>query len=454
MLKEKIDDDHPLKREEDDALRRSGTGFTHSDMYRLSFFTALRNITPIQNEFLGYVVVRTDWYNDGKPRQEGDDKPRLTYVYESVMKPFRAEAQNNFLHCKKKYQIETLYGIFDVEGALYAQQNGVTSVCAHVALRSALSLLLPTGDISYSEINRLAGRAPTDINGLTAEQIKNVINKCGTGIQVQARKLDNGSGYPFSPLLYGYVESGCPALLSFGVKEDVTRESKEKNVGHVVPVLGHTFNEDTWVAEARNGYFIDAEYYSSEGWLSTYLIHDDNFGPYQCIPRGFIERSQFWHLFGLHYDGAALWSDRAESDALEILKRYIEKNKQNPKNICFWFDNFIEFGKAQQLVLRSIFIPKSQYIDFLRRWRLEESLISKLSHELPDTFWMVEISCPDLFSVTRGKFGEVLLTYENANENSGGDIKLLFLRLPGIVEFHDNTADRTTVKFYTPLLQS
>jgi len=30
-------------------------------------------------------------------------------------------------------------------------------------------------------------------------------------------------------------------------------------------------------------------------------------------------------------------------------------------------------------------------------------------------------------------------------------VKVLFLRLPGIVEFSDNTADRTAIKAYTPV---
>ena len=331
---------------------------------------------------------------------------------------------------------------------MYAQQNGVTSICAHVALRSVLSLLLPEGDISYGEINRFAGREPTDVNGLAVEQIRKVISQCYVKSRCNDKnpiqtggKQDRDS---FSPLLYGYVESGCPALLSFGVKK--------AGIGHIVPVLGHTFNESTWVAEARNGYFDDCDYYSSEGWLGTYLIHDDNFGPYQSIPRGFIKQNQFWNLFGLHYAGAALWSDRAELDALEIFKRYVAKHRHvSIEDSCFWFDCFSSFCKEQQLVLRSVFIQRSEYIDFLHRWQLEDSAVNRLDQSLPETFWMIEVSCPELFPATRGKFGEMLLTYENANENSGGTTKLLALRLPGVVAFADGTAVRTKIKSYTPL---
>jgi len=50
---------------------------------------------------------------------------------------------------------------------------------------------------------------------------------------------------------------------------------------HIIPVIGHTFNEDTWVAPATRDYFDGGlSYYPSENWLSTYVVHDDNFGPY------------------------------------------------------------------------------------------------------------------------------------------------------------------------------
>jgi hypothetical protein len=47
--------------------------------------------------------------------------------------------------------------------------------------------------------------------------------------------------------LYGSVESGYPALVVF--------DAGNGNQKHVIPIIGHTFNEDTWVPRADLAYF-------------------------------------------------------------------------------------------------------------------------------------------------------------------------------------------------------
>lgn len=125
-----------------------------------------------------------------------------------------------------------------MEGALYAQQNDRTFVCAHVALRTVLSLILPQGDISYAEMNRLVGvdhikRTVGERRGLSSNDLETIFS----AMNVKARK--SAPGMPsndYAPDLYGYIESACPALVVFETSQSA----------HVVPVLGHTFNEDTW----------------------------------------------------------------------------------------------------------------------------------------------------------------------------------------------------------------
>ena len=135
------------------------------------------------------------------------------------------------MQCKRVYEVETGLGKFSVEGALYAQQNGRNFVCAHVALRSVLSLI-NDDDISYDEINRLVGRALHARNGLTPEQIDTVIKAKGiTARRTDTEHLLEMGVSSFDPALYGYVESGCPSLLAF-----FPRGSR---AGHIVPVLGH-----------------------------------------------------------------------------------------------------------------------------------------------------------------------------------------------------------------------
>lgn len=99
----------------------------------------------------------------------------------------------------------------------------------------------------------------------------------------------------FQRELYGFIESGTPALLGFQL--DASPEGPGSR--HVIPVFGHTFNEDTWLPQAHRSYFgSKLSYYPSENWLSTFVVHDDNFGPYLCLPRHFLQQEKVRILFG------------------------------------------------------------------------------------------------------------------------------------------------------------
>jgi len=136
--------DTDLLREENENLRARNCGFVTSEATRISFFTT--NISKAEKgqispkEYIGYAVIKKDTCNPA-------DNSRL-YVYESVLPSYRDETANNFLHCHRQYQVQYPFGTFSVTGSLYAQQNDLTFVCAHVALRSALSLVLDEGDVS------------------------------------------------------------------------------------------------------------------------------------------------------------------------------------------------------------------------------------------------------------------------------------------------------------------
>jgi hypothetical protein len=426
---------------DDVLLHRRNCGFTGSEVYRISFFSSKKNERVNQEDFLGYAVVKKEYFS----------QHTFLYVYESVLKLYRQEKQNNFLHCKRTYQVAYPFGTFNITGSLYAQQNAKTFVCAHVALRSVLSLLLPEGDISYSEINQLAGidvsQYPLGENnrGLTPNHIDKVLKFKG----IASRKLFyEPQHFPINPItefsrsLYGYIESGCPSLLAF--------ELTGSPIRHIVPVLGHTFNEDTWVSDARYGYFGGEKFYSSEGWLSTYVIHDDNFGPYLCIPRNYLSVNNFRLLYGLHYNHEALCFDKTESVALERLKSFALANPK--KENLSWFNRFVVFAKREQLVLRAIFVSQSQYVKLLQKYGIEDWTIERLKRMLPETFWMVETSCSELFSATRAKFGEVLLTCENVDGNFNGVAKPLAIRLPGVIYFEEEKLPiLTQINSYTPL---
>jgi hypothetical protein len=89
-------------------------------------------------------------------------------------------------------------------------------------------------------------------------------------------------------------------------------------------------------------------------------------------------------------------------------------------------------------VLRTVLIERVRYLEHLRASRAHDgsSLSDQeigLLNELPEWFWMVEISLPQLYTGNRSKLGEVLI---NANqEPDPADIarSVLAVRLPSIL---------------------
>lgn len=131
----------PTVAEENSAMAVRDRSFTKSDVQRLSFFRCRPGAEPASDDFIGSAVFKTDHFT-GLPR------PR-SHVFETLLPPHRKSEENNFIHCGRTYDFKTAVGDFSASGVLYAQQNDLTFVCAHVALRTALSSILPGGDITY-----------------------------------------------------------------------------------------------------------------------------------------------------------------------------------------------------------------------------------------------------------------------------------------------------------------
>ena len=463
LLMEKLSEGD-LKQRIDAGVSAVDCKFTSSEIYRLSFFSCPVTQAPDQEDFLGYAVIKADFYH------KNPAEPHV-YVYESVLASHRSEharleRRMNFLHCKRNYTVENNFGKFSVTGAMYAQQNRRNIRCAHVALRSVLSLLTKD-DISYDEINEIVGRPSHSRDGLPPAQISAVLVKRGVFSRLIDRERFLATKTPsFSRILYGCIESGCPALLTFYPRGD--------RIGHVVPVLGHTFDEDSWTPESRNSYFTvpkskkqlktpcfngfedDREshntYFPSEGWIDSFLIHDDNFGPYQTLPRNCFGEDDSIILWGLHTNSAALCFDRVETIALEVCQNFISKSAERYPSDFEWYDRFLHCSHENKLVLRSLFANKKHYIEHVSKNILEEKHLVVLRERLPDQFWIVEFSCRELFSATRAKFGEVLLSADKVNEKFIGEHKPLVLRLPGVIHFYpDNYTGETALSKRTPL---
>lgn len=417
-----------LLQAENAALACRRPDFQRSEVHRIAFLACPAQQAPGPGDFLGYVVFKRDFF-------ASQPKPRA-HVFESVTCPFRRADQNNFIHAGRHYEVNTSVGKFSIFGVIYAQQNSTTFVCAHVGLRSVLAAILPSGDITYGELNALAGidhKTRQIKGGLEPEDMERILD----GLKINYEKIVHEPSRnlllptEYQRDLYGAIESGFPALVGF----ELEAAGAPCGPRHIIPVFGHTFNEDTWLPDAQRAYFGgNLSYYPSESWLSTFVVHDDNFGPYLCLPRHFLKKDNFRLMYGLKSRPTALSAVQAEAvgfaffNAIQSFRPHLGKD---------WYDRFSVFVARGWLVLRTMLLEKEQYLQHLEQmcsWQgahLEQECIQKYRDYLPEAFWMIEASAPELFASSRRKFGEVLLPIDKAAPFN--DSLMLAARLPGVI---------------------
>lgn len=273
-----IDDAEDLREENADLQLLSGDN-VESHVWRLSFFRQEYTASsfdkkPLNDGFLGYVILKHD---------ESPSIGVSTRVFESVILPGRHD--NNYTRGSQRWSCCVASRSLTVDGYLYAQQNGLTNSCAHVACRTVAARFHHHGDMTYREMNNLPEVGIDHVNkkaseGLASDEIEAILGAAGaTCFIADYTAVKPGiNAPPFQKCLYGSIESGYPAILFFAT---------EGGDYHAIPVFGHTFNEDIWVPNADRYYFIGpgTSYIPSEQWLSMYIAHDDNWGPNYCIPR-------------------------------------------------------------------------------------------------------------------------------------------------------------------------
>jgi len=445
-----IADAEDLTEENEDIAKRFGAVPT-SHAWRLSFFTkkfdAQSKLESVgDKDFIGYAIIKRDEVPGG---------PSVDRIYESVLRPSRQE--HNYIRAPQKWSCCVGPTAFQVCGYLYAQQNNMTNVCAHVACRTAAARFHKDGDMTYREMNGLPGVNVDHVNrtvgegqGLNSDEMIKILEaagaRCVVGDYVQPKPP-----VPFQKLLYGSVESGYPAIICFATKSGAT---------HAVPVFGHTFNEDTWVPRAEGLYFrvgAQTEYIPSESWLSTYIAHDDNCGSNYCIPRHFLyakRQCDNWPTGAqpcdmesecVAYVIATLPSDvhlnplQAEVIGVDYLFSMLSQLQDLAEP---WGRRLDFYAKNDQLVIRPILIDISTYVQHLemgRDWdhhRFDKKQLDALRAARPQRVWMVELSVPELFSANRRKVGEVLLLADVAPSTKRDFGNFLLARIPGYFVLH------------------
>ena len=409
-------------------------GIQRLSFWRPSFKSSKGIVRRTDDDLIGYAMLKKDFV----PNRRNE-----WHIFESVFKKY--EHAHNCVPCPSSFKTQILDKEFSSKGILYCQQNALNKACAHVALRSLLSRLVPDGDVSYRQLNDIAvkvSKVPYDpANGLNVECMQAVLEAFGIAYadldydKVSKADPNIRTDVPYQKYLYAGIESGCGGLLGFSMSGP-----KAKDERHIIPFYGHTFNKDTWAPDADVAYFRIGEnvgYVPSESWTSSFLSHDDNFGPNYCIPRLYIGNDNVDYVVELFRPGVLYSGVLAEALALNILYSLLP-SLDGAKNR--WISRLLIWTSRQRVVFRAQAVTAKEYSEHLRNlrdWEGNEEnpeLCDTLEQEMPTMIWAVEISTPQLFPANERKLGEIVLdatqTLDMEDDLSLNKV-FLFARLPG-----------------------
>lgn len=427
LLREELTLSNELIEERDAWAIRNGSGInTSAKAVRFTFFRKLPDSGEWRElgdeDIMGYAVILTLTANGNIH----------SYVYEAVVRPpslFIAgkwiTVSNYYVHCSKVFKttVGTTFSQkqFAFPGTFFCQQNGLTHVCAHAALRIALNNWPSyigkkiTSKIINDAlgIDHTAGKQIPD-DGLTAPEIKAVVQKLG--YQVFTAEFIDNPGIDYDEFVYPLIESSCPVVLGI----------MRPGIAHVVAVLGHTLNSDRW-AEARHTYgaFPRYPYIPTVSWADHFIVSDDNFGMYVTLPtegiRNLLVPKHNPNLHaaiavGLTPLAGKISGYLAEQSAAPIGNNIIIRTVAPPSNR--WLTHLQVKDSYGQLinpiVCRTMMCSKKQYVDLMmqaedeRNYKLNPGEIDLLNKTLPDKFWVTEISTANLYSGNKHKLGDIV----------------------------------------------
>lgn len=482
---EDINPDCDMVREEREALCRYFDSNIEIKIFRVSFCTAkigneeALKKPDVNNIFLANTIIVNFKVND----------MCRAYLFSSIVsipmiKPKKGEMKhvfvpllNNYINsarefdCQIKYSNQETY-TYKIFGTYFCQQNTFTSVCAHAAVCMAVNNFggLSTGLITPEYLNkdqsfsidhksRKVGKEGNVI--VDDKMIKKFVDS--KGLLCKALDFSLVNDYDYNEYLYNYMESRHPCLLVFSTQQEL--------VMHVVPIVGHTLNTDLWTPEAEIAYSNNSKIgvntvkkenrdslvfksRSTSAWVDHFVIHDDNFGMYYCLPVDLLKRKSLLGqtdlceaVIGLVImpKGTKTGALEANKNSVAIMCRNLEKigSKYANKTTNYWIEELLSIGSSGSsiycstlLVTRTLLVNKNDYLDNLNGRDFENHYFStyqkdRIMEGLPETFWLTEITLPDLYTANKTKIVDVC--YKKDEEEYDCEKNWIQTRLPGVL---------------------
>lgn len=340
---------------------------------------------------------------------------------------------------------------FKIRSAPFFQKNGITSFCMQSALATILNNLSNNAKLILpNHINEIYG-APVG-SELTFDKkkvLKVIKNKRLHAGQISFDQKNTEAlfeflfrkfGWPPSASIYPWMESGFPGFIVFHTRSGVL---------HVVPMIGHTLNTDSWQPEAdiRYSHVVRFHFRSVSAWVDNFIIHDDNFGMYLCYPTAKLSERKdvrykhkekgrtlrkskrkylIDHIIFITRENIKLNPDTLEIDLISDIRSWFERNQNVSEEESYWLYKLINERKAP-LVSRTLSVDKNDYMESLKKKdsekkKIPRDLLKVIEKQLPNRFWLTEITLPDLYVANKSALISIVTT-KNTD-------KQIFVRFP------------------------
>jgi hypothetical protein len=360
-----------------------------------------------------------------------------SYVYEAILRlPGRNAGTEQLLNNHVSVAGELRLSLAGIEhglvGSYFCQQNGVTSICAHCAVRTLIRSLTPSA-VSTQKLNKLWDYSP-DTRSVTTAQVTYALRQFGMSpmaYDLRQKMPGQDAGWDVPALL---SEAASPCLLVLGGGA----------VDHIVPVLGHTMNSDEWHPIGTTLHVTGEETVSSSSlWIDHLVIHDDTLGPYYCLSKAGMSLARESKLapklaIAILPPRVLVSPYQAEDFARQILRLLIDRLDPIDIGKGHWWRHLVD-GRERR-VFRTVLIERDRYLATLGDGNDRDWVKARLAAVLPERMWMSEISVPNLFLANRSKLGEILVSPEAFPDGDGpGAIlsAMVGFRLPSIIGWTD-----------------
>jgi hypothetical protein len=412
-----------------------------------------------------------------------------SYIYKAIIKkPESSELRikkdalstdyylhiTNIFNCQLSLSAEKSFK-YKINGTIFFQQNGLTSVCAHASICMLLNNRNKRRYRNYTpetinKILKIDHIKENRVEKITTDDIDKIFKR----FKLKTVMFDfyENPEYDYASFLYHHIEGGNPSLLIFS--------TKDPDNTHVVPIFGHTLNTNIWDAEAELFYNVpgasEAELAfipgrsndedqrkasSSVAWVDHFIMHDDNYGAYLNLPVDSLRKKTLprydweyraYKAISIVPENVFTKGFESEGMSIKVIKNLLSHLKGTNK----WLKRLHE-TKAP-FVIRTLLVSKNEYRKHLNGGDFTGNCFtiddkSILLKHLPELFWLNEITLPDLYTANETKLIDIIYSCGKGKPNIK---KVLLIRLPGAVFFPNRRGKAKkipiAIKSHYPLL--